>query len=146
MSNVYNNEKNSANGDKNDQDGEMPFEDVQKNRVWAGLSYLVFFLPMIVCPDSKYARFHANQGLGLCICAIAYAIAQGILGAILSAIFPWNLTYGLLGGRGPIYGILTTVLGLVWIVFTILAVIGIINASQGKAKQLPFIGKIAILK
>ena len=122
--------------------------DIENNKVMAILSYfgLLVLVPLLAAPNSRFARFHANQGLVLCICAIAYAIAQGILGAILSAIFPWSLTYGLLGGRGPIYGILTTILGLVWLVFTVFAVIGIINASQGKAKQLPFIGKITILK
>ena len=41
---------------------------------------------------------------------------------------------------------LSTILGLVWIVFGVLAVIGIINALKGKAKELPFIGKIKLLK
>jgi len=35
-------------------------EDIEKNKTMAGLSYFIFFLPLIACPDSKYAKFHAN--------------------------------------------------------------------------------------
>jgi uncharacterized membrane protein len=34
----------------------------------------------------------------------------------------------------------------VWIVFLVLAIIGIINAANGKAKELPVIGKFTLLK
>ena len=54
---------------------------------------------------------------------------------------------GVLAGEMPIYfekdG---TVLNLVYIVFTVLAVIGIINALNGRAKELPIIGKYRLLK
>jgi uncharacterized membrane protein len=38
-------------------------EDIEKGKTMAGLSYLLFFLPLVACPESRYARFHANQSL-----------------------------------------------------------------------------------
>ena len=61
-------------------------------------------------------------------------IAEGIcsvLSAILSLIPFWLI-------RLPIY--------LVQIALFVLAIIGIVNAASGKAKELPLIGKITILK
>lgn len=34
-------------------------EDIEKNKTMAGLAYLLFFLPLIACPESRYAKFHA---------------------------------------------------------------------------------------
>jgi hypothetical protein len=36
--------------------------DIEKNKTMAGLAYLLFFLPLVACPDSPFGRFHANQG------------------------------------------------------------------------------------
>ena len=41
---------------------------------------------------------------------------------------------------------LSTIIGLLWIAVPVLMVIGIVNALNGKAKELPLIGKIKILK
>ena len=94
---------------------------------------LLFLVPMFAAPNSKYARYHANQGLVLSLAAVAFGIVYVILVFLLLAI-SWRLTF------------LTSILGLLWIAYPVLAVIGIINALNGKAKELPFIGKIKILK
>ena len=52
----------------------------------------------------------------------------------------------LLPGAWRVYSLLGTILSLVYIVFTVLAIIGIINALNGKAKELPVIGKYKLLK
>lgn len=99
-------------------------EDIENNKTMAGLAYLLFFLPLIVCPESRYAKFHANQSLLLTITAI--------LGYIVLAIVPiigWILM--------PIFSIGVLIL---WI-------IGLINGFGGKVKHLPIIGKLfTILK
>lgn len=41
---------------------------------------------------------------------------------------------------------IATLFSLLGIVFLVLAIIGIINAANGKAKELPVIGKYRILK
>ena len=97
--------------------------DIEKNKVIAGLSYILFFLPLIACPDSKFGRFHANQALLLLILAIAGNIILTII-----PVFGWILL--------PFFGILVFVLFL----------IGLINGLSGKAKELPVIGKYRLLK
>lgn len=100
-----------------------PSEDIEKNKTMAGLAYLLFFLPLIACPESGYAKFHANQSLVLLIVAIAGNIILGIISVI-----GWILI--------PIFGIGIFILG----------IMGLINGFGGKAKQLPLIGKFTILK
>lgn len=116
--------------------------DIEQNKVMAILSYLgiLVLVPILAAKDSKFARFHANQGLILCIAWIAWIIVDSILTAVFRAIF-WS---GL--GSWTLYSLFALLLNLVHIVFTVLAIIGIINALNGKAKELPVIGKYKILK
>ena len=58
---------------------EFSREDMQQNKIKAGLGYLVFFLPLILCKDSKLGRHCANQGLLLLIVAV---LASGLLGIL----------------------------------------------------------------
>ncbi|MEL7624147.1 MAG: hypothetical protein AAGU12_11215 [Clostridiales bacterium] len=57
-------------------------EDIEKNKTMAGLAYMLFFLPLIACPESKYAKFHANQALLLLIVGIAGNVILGIIPVI----------------------------------------------------------------
>lgn len=98
-------------------------EDIEKNKTMAGLSYLLFFLPLITCPESGYAKFHANQALILLIVGIAGNVILGIIPVI-----GWMLM--------PIFGIGVLILG----------IMGLVNGFGGKAKRLPLIGKFDILK
>jgi uncharacterized membrane protein len=98
-------------------------EDVEKNKTMAGLAYLLFFLPLITCPESRYAKFHANQGLLLWIAGIAGTVILGII-----PIIGWILM--------PVYGVVILILG----------IMGLVNGFGGKAKPLPLIGKFTILK
>lgn len=97
--------------------------DIEKNKTIAGLAYLIFFLPLIVCPDSGFARFHANQSLMLFIVSVAGSIVLGMI---------------------PIIGWL--LLPLFSIGIFIFFIIGLLNGLGGKAKELPIIGKFRLLK
>lgn len=116
--------------------------DIEQNKVMALLSYfgILVLVPILAAKESPFARFHSNQGLVLFIAMIGWIIADAVLTAILRAIF-WS---GL--GLWSIYSLLSLVLNLVYLVFTILAIIGIVNALNGKAKELPVIGKYRLLK
>ncbi|MCL2150191.1 MAG: zinc-ribbon domain-containing protein [Dehalococcoidia bacterium] len=114
-----------------DETGGMDPADIEKNKTIAGLAYFLFFLPLISCPESKYGRFHANQGLILLI----LSIACGIVSFIISAILPWRLSV-----------ISTIIYLIVSVVVIILGVTGLINGFNGRAKELPVIGKFRILK
>ena len=119
-------------------------QDIADNKIMAVLAYfgLLFLIPLLAAPKSKFARFHANQGIVLCIVLVGYGIVNVILTIILGAIFlsTWN------SAMWGIYSFLTIILSLVWIIPGILAILGIYNAATGKAKELPIIGKFKILK
>ena len=106
-----------------DSTAEYDQADINSNKVMAILAYIgiLVLIPLFAAKNSKFARFHTNQGLLLFI----VALIAGIISRI------------------PVIGFLGTILDFVCFIF---AIIGIIYAAQGKAKELPFIGKYKILK
>ena len=96
-------------------------EDIEKNKVMAVLAYLIFLIPLLAAKDSPYARYHTNQGLILFIVAVISSVIAVI----------------------PILGWI--VAPIISIIVTILAIIGIVNAATGKAKELPIIGKFKLI-
>ena len=116
-------------------------DDARNNKAMGVLAYLgiLVLVPIFAAKESKFARYHANQGLVLALAEIAFAIVYSILTGILTAILLGTGAWGL-------WSVITTLLGLVWLVFLALAIIGIVNAVNGKMKDLPVIGKIRILK
>ncbi len=110
-------------------------QDAEQNKAMAILSYLgiLVLIPIFAAKDSKFARFHANQGLVLCIASIIYGVAYSVLSTIILEI-SWRLYF------------LVSILGFLSIGFLALCVIGIINAANGQEKELPIIGKFRILK
>ena len=124
-----------------------PEMDVQQSRGIAWLSYmgLLFLIPMFVKKFSDYTRFHVKQGATLCAAGIAYGITVSILLAIIGAIFPgktYYLYYSYYTAPSTVYTIFSVLFNLGYIFFTVLAIIGIVNAATGKRKELPLIGKI----
>jgi len=118
-----------------DTTAEFDAQDITSNKAMAILAYFgpLVLIPIFAAKQSKFARYHSNQGLVLLIASILYGIAYSILSSIILAI-SWRLYF------------IVSIIGLVSIVITILAIIGIINAATGKAKELPLIGKFKILK
>lgn len=111
----------------------------------AVLSYFgpLFLIPWFAAPQSKFARFHAKQGMLLCIVAVAYSIISAILCAVIKVDYKlWGYSTGVKVTPGWLF----TVLWLISIPICILAIIGIVNAVQGKAKELPILGKLKIGK
>lgn len=93
--------------------------DIEDNRVMAILAYIwiLFLVPLLAAKDSKFARFHAYQGVALFLLSLLVGVVDRLLPYNLSGL-SYFLSIGLL----------------------VLAVIGIVNAYQGKAKPLPLIG------
>ena len=68
----------------NTQDDSMLYDtqDVQNNKIWAALSYvgILFILPLLVNGgQSRYAKYHANQGFILFLAEAVVIIANAIL-------------------------------------------------------------------
>ncbi len=122
--------------------------DIQNNKVMGILAYigLLVFIPAFAVKNSRFAKFHANQGLNLLILEGAYGIVQFILTLILRAVFPLRYTALFVVTRGGVYGVLIGLLSALWLVPLGLMALGIVNAAMGKAKELPVIGKIKLLK
>ena len=107
-----------------DTTAEFTTEDIENNKVMAILAYIsiLFLIPLFAAKESKYARFHTNQGIILFIVSFVLGFITGFIGLI------------------PFIGMLISTV--VNIVTFILMVIGIVNAATGKAKKLPVIGNL----
>lgn len=107
--------------------------DIQSNKWIALISYLSIFsiVALILSKDSKYARYHANQGVCLLVAEVIVGILQIVVGTILGFI--------------PLIGLLVGIFfDLIGIGFLILSLLGIINVVKGEAKPLPIIGGFQI--
>lgn len=116
-------------------------KDAQDNKGMAVLAYILFFVPLLTGAHktSPFVKYHTNQGTVLFLAAVAFGVAYGILISIFTAIFFAIGAWGL-------FSIITTLLGLCWLLVAALCVIGIVNAVNGKMKPLPVIGKFTIVK
>jgi len=98
-------------------------KDVEQNKGMAIIAYLLFFIPLIAAKDSKFALFHANQGLTLFLAALAVNVVLGIIPILGWILLPFaNLA------------------------ILLLVVLGIVAAAQGRVKELPIIGQYTLLK
>lgn len=99
------------------------------------LAYLgiLVLVPIFAAKDSKFAKFHANQGLVLFVFGLVYGVAYSILSFIL-AFVPF------------IGGLIIGLFGLVSLVFLAFAILGIINVVRGDEKELPIVGHFRFLK
>lgn len=121
--------------------------DAEKNKTWGILAYIFFLIPLLGGPkDSKFTRYHTNQGLVFFIFWLALVIILNIIQSIvMAATFGGGLAglyYGLSGGFLA-FTFIWLIYAVVVIVFTIL---GIMHAAKGEMKPLPLIGKFQILK
>lgn len=104
--------------------------DVNKNRVVGGIGYLLFFVPLIACNNSRYGRYCANQGLLLLIAVAVVSIVFGLLGAIPLIGWLFNI----------IRNLVQLVIAVVAVYYTFLAV------TAGDAREYPIIGYITIIR
>lgn len=97
-------------------------EDIEKNKVWAIVSYLgiigVLVVALAESKNSPFAKFHLNQAVLLLI--------AGMIGGTVSLIIP-------IIGWFVFLPIVQTGMMILWI-------LGIVNAAQGQTKRLPLIG------
>lgn len=112
------------NEEKRGPEVEANLEDAEKNLAMGILAYILFFIPLLAARDSKFAMYHANQGLLLFLTALIINVVGGIIPVI-----GWFLIIPL----GDLFVL-------------ILAVMGIVNAARKETKPLPLIGKYEIIK
>lgn len=105
-------------------------EDLARNRTWAALGYLVFFLPLIQCKSSPLGRYCANQGLLLLIVQVLLRLLFGVLGDI--PLVGW--VFSLIGGLA---GVALLIVGLLCMAQLL---------SNDRVCELPFIGSLRLLR
>lgn len=99
-------------------------DDAGSHKLMGILAYLgiLVLIPLFAAKESKFTRFHVNQGLILLICSVVVIAIGKILPSLAALVY---------------------ILDLVIFVF---AIIGIVNVVKGRAKALPLIGKFTIIK
>lgn len=129
-------------GNTTDNTSDFNKTDIEANKVLALFSYLglLVLVPIFAAKHLPYARYHANQGLVLLVGMIIWGVIDGVVTALLRALLGNAL------GLWGMYSLCGTALNIIYAGFSILAVIGIINVLNGRAKELPIIGKYKLLK
>lgn len=100
--------------------------DAQTNhdaRISAALGYVFFLIPLIMHPESKFARYHTNQGLMLLLLLL--------IGTSVLAQIPY---------AGPVLVLLAMVFHLVF------SIRGFVVALKCQAKHVPVIGKLVVFE
>ena len=104
--------------------------DVAANRDAASLGYVLFFMPLLSCGNSRLGRFCANQGLLLSLC---YLAARVILRS-----FRWLFLFGFL------YDFAVTLVGLAALALGIYMAVQL--RKYGRVTQLPYVGKYTLIR
>ncbi len=105
--------------------------DVRQNKAMAILAYIsvLVLIPLFLAKSSKFARFHCNQGLTLAILEVICWIVLGTLGGLPLIGWIFRLANGVLG-----------------IAFLLLSILGVVNVVNERAKELPVIGGLRVLR
>jgi uncharacterized membrane protein len=101
------------------------------------LAYLgiLVIIPIAAAKNSKFATYHANQGLILLIAEFILSAAASVSSAFFGLL---NIGFFI-----ALYHITVWPLSLLLLALVIL---GIFNAASGKARELPVIGRFRLLK
>lgn len=121
-----------------DRTSEYDPADINETKVVNILSYLsiLFFLPLVVYPNSRVGKFHANQ-----------ALLMLILSACLSVVTSITATLAFAVGLGWPFIVLSSIFGSVTgLVFFAAFIFELVNIINNKVVELPLIGKIKIIK
>lgn len=113
----------------------MDRQDIQENKIYAALSYWGFLLliPLVFRRNSRYARFHANQGLVVFLGVLLFELACSAMDVLI--------------GNDPNLDVF--IVCIAWgcnLFFLVLQVLGTIRAVKGETIPLPLIGQFQILK
>jgi len=123
--------------DKNELTTEPEQEDLKGKKLTAAFAYLSWFvvIPIMYASESKFIRYHANQGL-----TIAIAETIGILATVIVSKVLWSVSVKL--------SLLVEVMMYAAIAgaFGVLILLGLLNVALGKKRPLPTFGKVNLLK
>ncbi len=119
-------------------------KDIQDNKVMAILAYIIPPIPWFAARNSKFAIFHAKQGMKLFMGEILLIVLNIIFSfiKIRQTQYIWGIPYETMST--PWF--LSLIVWLISLPIGILAIIGLIYAIQGKRKAPPFLDKIPLFE
>lgn len=125
--------------DTTDHTSELSTEDIEFGRSFAMFSYLgpLFLVPLFAARSSRFARFHIGQGINLLLALLLYSLVIALFYVLLSWVPMFGNFFVAVYDIMEALGILASIA---------LAIQGIVNTNNGKARELPFIGKIRIYR
>ena len=113
----------------------------------AALSYpigIIAIILLIIEKENRFVKFHALQSILLHVAALILMIALWVISAV---VFVGGIAASAATNTGAIGGLASMLLGLIWFVFVILYLLGLIisavKAYQGSMFKLPIIGNMA---
>ena len=135
--------------DTEDNTKEYSKKDIDNYRAMAIIGYFgpLALLPYFGQKNSKFAQFHAINGMNLFIWEIVYYFLYGIVENFCS-IFKISgaVTINGLYSVSSIPWYFRFPLSIIGFILVTLSIIGIVFAACGKAKELPVIGKFKIIR
>jgi len=101
---------------------------------------LLFFLPLVSAPDSRFGRYWANQGLIVLLIQLLLLVVWFIVGGVL-----WLLS--LIPFIGVVFSVLRIAVGILLAAVALFYIVyAMVFAARGRAKDVPFLGHMRIIK
>ncbi len=112
--------------------------DVGNHRAMAILAYIpiLVVIPLIFGQQSRFVRYHTNQGFLLFILEVLRWGIMSVLYTGLPLLFRWHSILSLFG----------FVNGAISFLFLALAIVGILHVVSGHCEELPGIGKYQVIE
>ena len=125
-------EKKNIFEDVKDETDKYDKKDIESGKVMAILSYIgiLCLIPYFAEKNNPFVVYHAKQGLNLFLLEVIASVAISVLSVILFLLF---FVVGLIGFAVGVCGFA-------------LSIMGIINVCNGKAKELPIVNKLKLVK
>ena len=121
--------------DTNDHTSEFDPQDIADNKVISIFAYMgvLILIPLLGAKNSRFAKFHVSQGVNLIIANLVITALSTMIEMLFGAV--------------PVLGIVSSIaVAALSILALVLTIIGIVNALNEKAKELPIIGSWDIVK
>jgi uncharacterized membrane protein len=109
-----------------------------KSIAWLAYLWILFLVPLLAQPENPFSRYHARQGLMLFLFDLALGVVWLILWGISAAIVA--VTYG---GAFFCIPLVAAIMGILYVLTFVLAIIGIIQSVTGKFWRMPVFGPLA---
>lgn len=117
-------------------------KEISDGKAMAILSYIgiLALIPFFAEKNNKYVVYHAKQGMNLLITWAGYVV----LAILLSLIKVKKVVWFVVVKVTPWW--ITLPLWLVGLFIGAMAIVGIVYAATGKAKELPLVNKVKVIK